>query len=241
MEAIREQADKCKAEVVLIDSVYLCLNGDESDPLAVGELLKALVKLCDNRAVVFTHHFAKGSAQAQAQKSAIDRASGSSWWSRFCDVLIPLTPPVQEAGDTRQTLLVEPSIRHHPKMEPLSIEWTEGPRFRLLSTEQTERLQQPRQVRESQADLRQIEAAKERAVYVLAEARELSAGEGSVPLAKLRKKCVTIASGGTFDRIIKRLSQQNVLIQFEDEKGFHRVRLGCGDEYEAPGFEVTDD
>ena len=226
MEAIRAQADKCRADVILIDSVYLMLNGDESDPLAVSELLKELVKLCDTRAVVFTHHYAKGSAASQAQKSAIDRASGSSWWSRFADVLIPLTPPVQEPGDTRQTLLVEPSIRHHPQMDPISIEWTEGPRFRLLSAEQTETLQQKKHVRESQADLRQAKNAQEREGQVLAEVQELSEGEGSVLLGKLRKRCTSIATGGTFTRILARLESQKRIVHFEDKKGQHRIRIG---------------
>lgn len=224
MEAIRGEADKCNAEVILIDSVYLCLNGDESDPLAVSELLKELVKLCDTRAVVFTHHYAKGSAAAQAQKSAIDRASGSSWWSRFCDVLIPLTPPVQEAGDTRQTLIVEPSIRHHPKMDPISIEWTEGPRFRLLSAEQTETLQQPR-VKETRVELKQAKRAQEAEIEVLAEAQALSAGEGSVRLATLRKRCEKIATGGTFTRTLERLIKQDRLEQYEDDEGTHQIRL----------------
>lgn len=226
MEAIREQADKCRADVILIDSVYLMLNGDESDPLAVSELLKELVKLCDTRAVVFTHHYAKGSATAQAQKSAIDRASGSSWWSRFADVLIPLTPPVQDPGDTRQTLIVEPSIRHHPQMDPISIEWTEGPRFRLLSAEQTETLQQKTHLRESQADLRQAKNAQEREVQVLAEVQELSEGEGSVLLGKLRKRCTNIATGGTFTRILERLENQKRIVHFQDKKGNHRIRIG---------------
>jgi RecA-family ATPase len=225
MEAIRAQADKCRADVVLIDSVYLMLNGDESDPLAVAELLKELVKLCDTRAVAFTHHYAKGSASAQAQKSAIDRASGSSWWSRFADVLIPLTPPVQEPGDTRKTLIVEPSIRHHPQMDPISIEWTEGPRFRMLSAEQTETLQQARPIRESQSDLRQAKNAKDREVQVLAEVQELSEGEGSVSLSKLRTKCKSIATGGTFTRILERLVGQKQILHFQDKKGGHRIRL----------------
>lgn len=225
MEAVRAEADKCRADVILIDSVYLMLNGDESDPLAVSELLKELVKLCDTRAVVFTHHYAKGSATAQAQKSAIDRASGSSWWSRFADVLIPLTPPVQDPGDTRQTLLVEPSIRHHPQMDPISIEWTEGPRFRLLSAEQTETLQQKKHVRESQADLRQAKNAQQREVQVLAEVQELSEGEGSVLLGKLRKRCANIATGGTFTRILDRLEKEKKILHFQDKKGLHRIRL----------------
>jgi len=225
MEAIRAQADKCQADVVLIDSVYLMLNGDESDPLAVADLLKELVRLSDTRAVVFTHHYAKGSASAQAQKSAIDRASGSSWWSRFADVLIPLTPPVQEPGDTRQTLVVEPSIRHHPQMAPISIEWTEGPRFRILSAEQTETLQQRRPIRETQNDLRQAKNAQDREVQVLAEVQELSEGEGSVSLSKLRTKCKSIATGGTFTRILERLEGQKRILHFQDKKGGHRIRL----------------
>ena len=240
--AIREQAEKCNAEVICIDSVYLCLNGDESDPLAVSELLKELVKLCDKHAVVFSHHFAKGSATAQNAKSAIDRASGSSWWSRFCDVLIPLTPPVMENGDKRELLLVEPSIRHHQRVEPFSIEWKEGPKFVLLSEAQTETLQQVQKVKVNATDLRQNKHAEERASVVMDQILLLSEKTGSAPMTLIRSKCKDIATGGTLQRIIANLTKQGRIEETKDSRGRmeirptdHRVQMSLED---FPGVEI---
>lgn len=219
LKAIEAEADKHAADVVLIDSVYLLLDGDESDPVKVGELLRNLILLCKKRAVVFTHHYAKGSAQAQAAKSAIDRASGSSWWSRFADVLIPLTPPVLEPGEEKRTLLdVEPSIRHHAGMPPFTIEWTDGPRFKRLTEAQSESVERKVQ-KETRLEGRQDRQAKDRETLVLAELAELVDAEGKTKLVKLRQRCTTIATGGTFQRIIARLENQGVIRQEETAKG----------------------
>jgi hypothetical protein len=113
-------------DVVILDSVYLLLDGDESDPQAVADLLRPIVGLLRSTgaAVVFSHHYAKGSASMQAVKSAIDRASGSSYWSRFADVLLPLTPPLPDQNPEKKELLIlEPEVRHHVRPAPMVLEW----------------------------------------------------------------------------------------------------------------------
>lgn len=113
-------------DVIIIDSVYLLLDGDESDPQAVAALLRPVVGLLKKTgaAVVFSHHYAKGNASAQAGKAAIDRASGSSYWSRFADVLLPLTPPLPDANpDKRELLVLEPEVRHWVRPAPVVLEW----------------------------------------------------------------------------------------------------------------------
>ena len=116
---IEQLAEQHQADVVLIDSVYLMLDGDESDPVAVGSLCKAMARLTKRRAVVYRHHFTKGSATAHRAKAAMDRASGSSWWSRFCDAIITLTPGEEAIeADAPPLLEAEFLVRHHPPVVP---------------------------------------------------------------------------------------------------------------------------
>jgi RecA-family ATPase len=113
-------------DVIILDSIYLLLDGDESDPQAVSGLLRPIVGLvkATKAAVVFSHHYAKGSAVMQAGKSAIDRASGSSYWSRFADVLLPLSLALPDQNpDKRDLLIMEPEVRHHKRPQPLVLEW----------------------------------------------------------------------------------------------------------------------
>ncbi|NBV33701.1 MAG: hypothetical protein EBR81_07950 [Proteobacteria bacterium] len=207
LDAVAKEAEDTKADVVLIDSIYMLLDGDESDPQAVGELLRLLVRLCEKYAVVFTHHFAKGSAASQKSKSAIDRASGSSYWSRFADVLIPLTAPPLEDGNDRVLLDVEPSIRHHAPQPPKMIEWLEGPRFQVLTDAQREAAT-PVTVAKTATEGRQQREGQGRAPEVLSVLVEKF--DGAVKLSDLRKHCNTTktAVGGTFTRAVERLVKE---------------------------------
>jgi hypothetical protein len=139
LDEVEKRADALGVDVVILDSVYLLLDGDESDPEAVGRLMRRLARMRNKRAVVFSHHYAKGNTTQQNQKAAIDRASGSSYWSRFADVLIPLTPPeVAESEKERVLLTLEPVVRHYKSPDPKVLEWKDGEhRFHPLSEGQT--------------------------------------------------------------------------------------------------------
>lgn len=238
LDAVAKEAEEPKADVVLIDSIYMLLDGDESDPQAVGELLRLLVRLCDKYAVVFTHHFAKGSATAQQSKSAIDRASGSSYWSRFADVLIPLTPPALEDGDERVLLDVEPSIRHHAPQPPKMIEWLEGPRFQVL-TEAQRKAATPATVVKTATEGRQQREGHGRAPEVLSVL--VDRYKGSAKLAELRKHCNTTktAVGGTFARAVDRLVKEGSVRETNAngvlglEAVWYQAHISCGELVEA--------
>lgn len=211
---IATTAAEHKADVVLIDSVYLLLDGDESDPQAVGALLRSLVALCKDAAVVYTHHFAKGNTAAQQSKTALDRASGSSWWSRFCDVLIPFTPTAPGVD----TLLVEPSLRHHAPVEPYTIQWSpDACRFVVLPPEEAESLskvQEPPSPSEKRTTRRAGEAAPVVLTTVLEDHPD------GVSLRVLAAKCKRLGiTGGTFTRAVQRLENNRNLIRRRNAKG----------------------
>lgn len=92
------RAKACGACLVLLDPLYKLLgNRNES---AAGEMA-GLMSLIDRvatetgAAVVFAHHFAKGSA---AGKDAMDRASGSGVFARDPDCIVALTPLDEAEG-----------------------------------------------------------------------------------------------------------------------------------------------
>jgi archaellum biogenesis ATPase FlaH len=222
-DAIIAEAEEHRADVVLIDSVYLLLEGDESDPVAVELLLKQMLRLCKKgRAVVFTHHFAKGSAQAQAAKSAIDRGSGSSWWSRFCDVLIPLTPAVlDDEFKEREIFIVEPTLRHHVRISPFAIEWTEGPRFKLLTEAQAASVTQAVQA-ETKHERSQIKKVNETAPKIYRVLKLLCKDGKSVPQPEWKKECVNSdgISHGTFHRAADWLVKEGKVERDETSRPF---------------------
>ena len=205
--AIAKAAEAHRADVVLIDSVYLMLDGDESDPTVVGRLLKALVALCETRAVIYTHHFAKGSSNLQNAKNALDRASGSSWWSRFCDILMTLTPTGSDEADPHSVdrLNMEVSLRHHAPVPPQVVSWAPAElRFRVLPPGEAEAARQPVEV-QTRADKKVTRRAGELAPELLSIVEvEFPTG---VLKQDLRKRCnqLKLPTTGSWDRALQRL------------------------------------
>ena len=212
---IAKHAKEHHADVILVDSVYMMLNGDESDPLAVGDLLRALVGLCEGAAVMYTHHFAKGSATAQNAKGALDRASGSSWWSRFCDVLIPLTPVPGEG----QALRVEPSLRHHAPVDPFTIEWDkDAGRFVVLTPEEAAQHEVVVDV-PTRAERKEAKKAQENTEII--ESALHQRFPAGCSRADLQKACkgLGVASGGSFTKALQILENNQRLTRRQTETG----------------------
>lgn len=116
------QAKAVGAQVIIIDSIYLLLQGDESDPMAAQALFKLILNLRDaGFSVVLSHHMTKGNAETQLAKEAIDRGSGSGWWARFPDVLLSLTPLPPDGGE--REALIEATVRHHASPGALVVRW----------------------------------------------------------------------------------------------------------------------
>jgi hypothetical protein len=217
LTAIEEQAATFGADVILIDSVYLLLEDDESNPHAVKELLKQMIAMTrKGRAVVFTHHYTKGNAQQQNAKAALDRASGSSWWSRFADVLIPLTPPETEGADKDRTLLmVEPTIRHHAPVGAFGIEWKEGPRFHPLTEAQTNSITsaaETSKLRGKEQTQKRDATKRAHLVHEVVLAHYHKTPTTALLLNDLRRRCRDIATGGTIQRIFDELQDSGALL-----------------------------
>ena len=220
-ELIEKLADEHKADVVLIDSVYLMLDGDESDPVAVGALCKAMARLTKRRAVVYSHHFTKGSATAHRTKAAMDRASGSSWWSRFCDAIITLTPGEEAPEDNSPPLLeAEFLVRHHPPVAP---QWVQrsAETFRFSAAAADAVAQQKKEAPPTPGERRrQTEARDVWGEIVSVMETNYPTGVLKTDLRALCDK-TKVATGGTFTRALKGLlnARRLVLRQFEDRKG----------------------
>lgn len=221
-ELIEKLADEHKADVVLIDSVYLMLDGDESDPVAVGALCKAMARLTKRRAVVYSHHFTKGSATAHRTKAAMDRASGSSWWSRFCDAIITLTPGEEAPEDNSPPLLeAEFLVRHHPPVAP---QWVQrsAETFRFAAAPPAAvTAQQKKEDPPTPAERRrQTEARDVWSEIVSVVETQFPTGVLKTDLRALCDKN-KVATGGTFTRALKGLlnARKLVLRQFEDRRG----------------------
>jgi len=91
LDAIYAVNKRRNYEVVIIDPIYLILDGDESDSSVTKSFLNKIDRMIVNTkcAVILVHHFAKGLPGA---KSMIDRASGSSNFARWADAFVTMTP-----------------------------------------------------------------------------------------------------------------------------------------------------
>lgn len=86
--------DLCRNEgvrFIVIDPFYSINSGDENSADDMREQFRGFQSLAleTGAAILYTHHFAKGSS---AEKTSLDRAAGSGVHSRACDTLMTLTP-----------------------------------------------------------------------------------------------------------------------------------------------------
>lgn len=79
-------------DLVIIDPIYKVITGDENNASEMGKFCNLFDRLTvvngGTCSVAYCHHHSKGS---QAQKAAIDRASGSGVFARDPDAIIDLT------------------------------------------------------------------------------------------------------------------------------------------------------
>lgn len=83
--------------LVVIDPIYKVITGDENSASDMGKFCNLFDRIAQagQTAVAYCHHHSKGS---QAQKTAIDRASGSGVFARDPDAIVDMT----EIGFTNQ-------------------------------------------------------------------------------------------------------------------------------------------
>ena len=77
-------------DMVIVDPIYKIMTGDENNASEMGKFSNYFDALARDGhcAIAYCHHHSKGS---QAQKSAIDRASGSGVFARDPDAIVDLT------------------------------------------------------------------------------------------------------------------------------------------------------
>ena len=75
---------------VMIDPLYKVMEGDENSNGDVARMVSSFDKIAEETgaAVIYAHHFAKGSA---ANKSIIDRAAGAGTFARDPDAILTMT------------------------------------------------------------------------------------------------------------------------------------------------------
>jgi hypothetical protein len=100
------------------DPIYKLLGGRNEN--AAGDVQLLLEQLDDmiesvDGANFFGHHFSKGN---QANKDAIDRASGSGVFQRDPDTIFTMTPHEKESA-----FVVDAILRNHPPIDPFVVEW----------------------------------------------------------------------------------------------------------------------
>jgi hypothetical protein len=117
-EAIIERARKENYSLIILDPIYKAMVGrSENSSSTVGILCNQIDRIIEatGAAVIFAHHYAKGNA---ANKSQIDRMSGSGVFARDADTIITLTEHQQ-----KDCYVVEMTLRNFAPQPPFVVEW----------------------------------------------------------------------------------------------------------------------
>lgn len=103
---IADKIEKSDAKAVFIDPVYKCGLEDENSAGVIAEFCRSLdwITAETGAAVIYCHHFAKGS---QDGKAAIDRASGSGVFARDADAILTISELQEEGGYLLECILRE--------------------------------------------------------------------------------------------------------------------------------------
>src|SRR4029077_8084755 len=119
---------ECKDEgyaLLIVDPFYKILGArNENATNEIGEILGFIDELSNETgaAVIYSHHFAKGSAAAKEQ---IDRQSGAGVVARHADSILTLTKHEQE-----DCYVFEATLRNFAPMDPIVLQW-DYPLFQL--------------------------------------------------------------------------------------------------------------
>ena len=89
-DRLKKTVESKEFDMVMIDPIYKIMTGDENSASDVRKLANGFDEIgrAGECAMAYIHHYAKGSA---AQKSVIDRASGSGVFARDPDAIIALS------------------------------------------------------------------------------------------------------------------------------------------------------
>lgn len=109
---------------VMIDPLYKVMEGDENSNGDVARMVSSFDKIAEETgaAVIYAHHFAKGSA---AGKSIIDRAAGAGTFARDPDAILTMTQldwfPEIEAEKNWTAWRVESTLREFLAIQPVDM------------------------------------------------------------------------------------------------------------------------
>jgi RecA-family ATPase len=109
---------------VMIDPLYKVLEGDENSNGDVARVVAKFDKIAEETgaAVIYAHHFAKGSS---ASKSVIDRAAGAGTFARDPDAILTMTQldwvPEIEAEHDWTAWRVESNLREFRSIDPVDL------------------------------------------------------------------------------------------------------------------------
>ena len=120
VDLIARAAKEHRAEVIVIDPLYIMLEGDENAACDMKPLLAAFGRLAEETgaAIVYVHHNGKGTA---GDRDARDRGAGSNVLSRDMDAAVYLTDHKDDG-----LLVVETITRNFPPVAPFTVEWFDG-------------------------------------------------------------------------------------------------------------------
>ena len=109
---------------VMIDPLYKVMEGDENSNGDVARMVSSFDRIAEETgaAVIYAHHFAKGSA---ANKSIIDRAAGAGTFARDPDAILTMTqidwaPEIEEEKDWT-AWRVESTLREFKAIQPVDM------------------------------------------------------------------------------------------------------------------------
>lgn len=93
IDAVTSYCANQHIDVLIIDPIYKLTMGDENKASDIIKLCNAFDRLASvlNASVVYCHHFAKGTAFANASKAVADRVSGSGVFGRDADAILTMT------------------------------------------------------------------------------------------------------------------------------------------------------
>ena len=112
------------AEYVIIDALYVLVNGDESKPEVILEAFNQVATLSRETGVgvLLLHHFTKGSSDTKEQ---IDRASGSGVLARMPDALLTISK-VHQSHELEDAFVFEATLRDHAPVRAFATAWRNG-------------------------------------------------------------------------------------------------------------------
>lgn len=108
---------------IIIDPLYKVMAGaDENSNGEVAQIISHFDRIADatGAAVIYAHHFAKGTA---GDRDAIDRASGAGTFARDPDAILTMTQLNTDDTEDRTAWRLEYILREFPQHKPVSMWW----------------------------------------------------------------------------------------------------------------------